>query len=165
LRNTETVFAVVDTTTSDLPSPSTSKTTNEAEPVVLATKSTLGSKSVAVISAFAGLKMGLNLSMLLVNKPVPVFNKVMVSCVAPLGTVMVTLVVVAAVTVALVAPQNTILLAAVVLKPVPVRVTASPGLAVKGEKLVIVGACAFKIVVPKNANRQSVKIFFIAVEF
>jgi hypothetical protein len=74
---------------------------------------------------------------------------------------MVTLVALAAVTVALVAPQNTTLLAAVVLKPVPVSVTASPGLAVTGVKLVITGACAFSIIA-KKCRRQMVKICFIA---
>ncbi len=56
-----------------------------------------------------------------------------------MGTVAVMLVAVAAVTVALVAPKNTMLLAAVVLKLAPVRVTASPGFALMGEKEVIVG--------------------------
>ena len=58
---------------------------------------------------------------------------------APVGTVTVTLVDVAAVTVPRVAPKNTMLLAAVALKPVPVRVTASPGLAVAGLKEVMTG--------------------------
>ena len=58
---------------------------------------------------------------------------------APVGTVAVMLVAVAAVTVALVAPKNTMLLAAVVLKPLPVSVTASPGLADAGLKEVMTG--------------------------
>jgi hypothetical protein len=48
---------------------------------------------------------------------------------------------VAVLTVARVAPKNTMLLAIVVLKLVPVRVTTSPGLALKGLKEFITG-CA-----------------------
>ena len=51
---------------------------------------------------------------------------------APEGTVTVTLVAEAAVTVARVAPKNTMLLPGVTLKLVPVRVTAPPGLALRG---------------------------------
>ena len=58
---------------------------------------------------------------------------------APVGTVAVMLVAVAAVTVARVAPKKTMLLAAVVLKPLPVSVTASPGLADAGLKEVMTG--------------------------
>ena len=73
--------------------------------------------------------MGLKLAKLYAAKAVPVFNRVMGAYVAPVGSVAVILVAVAAVTVALVAPKNTMLLAGVVLKPVPVKVTASPGFA------------------------------------
>ena len=70
---------------------------------------------------------------------------------APVGTVAVMLVAVAAVIVALVAPKKMMLLAAVVLKLVPVRVTTSPGLAEAGLKEVIIGIggarahCAYSV--------------------
>ena len=66
---------------------------------------------------------------------------------APEGTVTVTLVAEAAVTLARVAPKNTMLLAVEVLKPEPVRVTASPGLALNGEKLLITGAASALVTV------------------
>ena len=59
---------------------------------------------------------------------------------APEGTVTVTLTAEAAVTVARVAPKNTMLLLGVTLKLVPVRVTTSPGLALRGLKEVMVGS-------------------------
>ena len=58
---------------------------------------------------------------------------------APEGTVTVTLIAEAAVTVARVAPKNTMLLLAVGLKLVPVRVSASPGLALRGLNEVMTG--------------------------
>ena len=58
---------------------------------------------------------------------------------APEGTVTVTLIAEAAVTVARVAPKKTMLLLAVGLKLVPMRVTAMPGLALRGLNEVMTG--------------------------
>ena len=68
-----------------------------------------------------------------------VFNTVIAAWLAPIGTVTVKLVVLAAVTVAFVAPKKTILLAGVALKFVPVIVTAVPMGPLLGLKEVMTG--------------------------
>jgi len=99
--------------------------------------------------------VGLKNWVLYAAKLVAVFKTVIGAKVAPVGTVTVILVVVAAVIVALVAPKNTMLLAGVVLKPVPAIVTTSPGLALNGVKEVMVGAvCANPIWEVKNRLRM-----------
>ena len=62
--------------------------------------------------------------------------------IAPVGTVVVNCVAVAALTVAFVAPKKTVLFAGVVLKFVPVMVTVAPTLPEVGVKEVIVGGSA-----------------------
>jgi hypothetical protein len=89
-------------------------------------KSTLAEISAVVILLLFGLNVGLKNWVLYAAKLVPVFKTVIAPKVAPVGTVTVKLVAVAAVTVARVAPKNTMLLAGVVLKPVPVMVTVAP---------------------------------------
>ena len=95
---------------------------------------------------------------------VPVFNSVIGANVAPVGTVTVKLVVVAAVTVALVAPKNTILLAAVVLKLVPVIVTVAPTAALVGVKEVMVGGWAC-IAVVLAKRQKSMAMGFMGLGF
>ncbi len=82
---------------------------------------------------------------------VPVFKTLITELVAPAGTVTVKVVAFADVTVAFVAPKNTMLLAGVVLKFVPLIVTASPGLACRGLKEVIVGGGGKTVIVTKPA--------------
>jgi hypothetical protein len=112
-----------------------------------------------VILLLFGLNVGLKNWVLYAAKLVAVFKTVIAPKVAPVGTVTVKLVAVAAVTVARVAPKNTMLLADVVLKPVPVRVTVAPTAPLVGVKEVMVGAvCANPIWEVKNKIRMETNL-------
>lgn len=127
----------------------------------------MGAISVVVILPLLGVKVGLKNWVLYAAKVVAVFSTVMGAKVAPVGTVTLKLVAVAAVTVALVAPKKTTLLTAVVLKLVPVMVTVAPTAALVGVKEVMVG-WAVNVVVLVNATRHSsigIRVCFSAVSF
>ena len=104
-----------------------------------------------------GSKVGVKLLLLYASKPVVVFKTVMGAKVAPVGTVTVSCVAVAAVTVAAVAPKITMLLAGVVLKPVPVMVSVVPVAPEVGVKEVMVGGCAISTVGSHKITRRQKK--------